>query len=86
LPPNIADTARFNRLPVRGARRQGGTWECRATNVGCRRRAQWLVRAGLAKLGWTEAELAARKNGDKSKLKLALKLRAETTTCLPAGR
>jgi len=44
------------------------------------------VRAGLAKLGWTEAELAARKNGDKSKLKLDVKLRAETTTCLPAGR
>jgi len=55
------------------------------SNVGCRRRTQWLVRAGLAKLGWTKAELAARKNGDKSKLKLAVKLREETTTCLPAG-
>jgi len=54
--------------------------ECRMSKTGA------LVRAGLAKLGWTEAELAARKNGDKSKLKLALKLRAETTTCLPAGR
>jgi len=49
-------------------------------------KAERLVREGLAKLGWTEAELAARKNGDKSKLKLAVKLRAETTTCLPAGR
>jgi len=49
-------------------------------------KAERLVRAGLAKLGWREAALAARKNGDKSKLKLAVKLRAETTTCLPAGR
>ena len=49
-------------------------------------KAEWLVRDGLAKLGWTEPELAARKNGDESKLKLAVKLQAETTTCLPAGR
>jgi hypothetical protein len=43
---------------------------------------------GLAKLGWTEADLAARRQGDRGELKLAAKLRAETTMTLTgmAGR
>jgi len=65
----------------RGASHYGGELQESATE-----KAERLVREGLAKLGWREAALAARKNGDKSKLKLAVKLRAETTTCLPAGR
>jgi len=65
----------------RGASHCGGELQESATE-----KAERLVREGLAKLGWREAALAARKNGDKSKLKLAVKLRAETTTCLPAGR
>ena len=45
-------------------------------------KAERLVREGLQKLGWTEAELAARRKGDGVKLKLAVKLRAETTRTL----
>ena len=41
-----------------------------------------LVRQELEKLGWTEAELGARRKGDRAKLKLAVKLRAETTMTL----
>jgi len=40
----------------------------------------------VAGMKWFLGTYTARKNGDKSKLKLAVKLRAETTTCLPAGR
>jgi len=61
----------------RGASHYGGELQESATE-----KAERLVRAGLAKLGWREAALAARKNGDTSKLKLAVKLRAETTICL----
>jgi hypothetical protein len=45
-------------------------------------RAERLAREGLAKLGWTEADLAARRKGDRGKLKLAVTLRAETTMTL----
>ncbi len=45
-------------------------------------RAERLVRTGLQKLGWAEKELLARRKGDKSKVKLARQLRAETTMTL----
>jgi REP element-mobilizing transposase RayT len=41
--------------------------------------AEVIVRAGLKRLGWTEADLAARAKGDVEKLKLAVRLRAETS-------
>jgi REP element-mobilizing transposase RayT len=45
-------------------------------------RAQPLVREGLQTLGWTEKELSQRPKGDKGKVKLARRLRAETTMTL----
>jgi REP element-mobilizing transposase RayT len=45
-------------------------------------RAERLVRAGLAALGWTEEELSGRAKGDPGKVKLARQLRAETTMTL----
>jgi REP element-mobilizing transposase RayT len=42
-------------------------------------RAEGIVREGLKQLGWKEADLAARPKGDREKLKLAVRLRAETT-------
>ena len=45
-------------------------------------RAEGLVRAGLAALGWTEKELCGRAQGDRGKVKLARQLRAETTMTL----
>jgi hypothetical protein len=45
-------------------------------------KAERLVREGLQELGWTEAELATRKRGHGSEVKLAVKLRAETTMTL----
>jgi hypothetical protein len=41
--------------------------------------AEKMVREGLKRLGWKEADLAARRKGDRGKLKVALRLRAETT-------
>jgi putative transposase len=41
--------------------------------------AEGIVRAGLKRLGWPEAELAERAKGDREKLKLAVRLRVETT-------
>ena len=41
--------------------------------------AEEIVRAGLRRLGWKEADLAARAKGDRAKVKLAVRLRAETT-------
>jgi putative transposase len=41
--------------------------------------AEQIVRAGLKRLGWTDADLEKRAKGDPEKLKLALRLRAETT-------
>jgi REP element-mobilizing transposase RayT len=51
-------------------------------------RAERLVRAGLKALGWGEKELSERRKGDKEKVKLARRLRAETTMTLGwiAGR
>ena len=45
-------------------------------------KAERLVREGLQKLGWTEAELATRQKGDRAKVKLPVKLRVETTMTL----
>jgi REP element-mobilizing transposase RayT len=45
-------------------------------------RAERLVREGLAGLGWTEKELSGRRKGDKGKVKLARRLRTETTMTL----
>ena len=45
-------------------------------------RAEDIVREGLKRLGWREADLAKRAKGDGEKLKLALRLRAETTVTL----
>jgi hypothetical protein len=41
-----------------------------------------LAREGLRRLGWTETELATRRKSDRAKLKVAMKLRAETTMTL----
>ena len=41
--------------------------------------AEEMVREGLKRLGWKEQDLAARRKGDGQKLKLALRLRKETT-------
>ena len=61
----------------RGAAHYGAELQESATE-----KAEWLVREGLQKLGWTEADLAARRRGDGAKLKLAVKLRTETTMTL----
>ena len=42
-------------------------------------RAEEMVREGLKRLGWKEADLAARRKGDPGKVKLAVRLRRETT-------
>ena len=51
-------------------------------------RAERLVRAGLRALSWGEKELSERRKGDREKVKLARRLRAETTMTLRwiAGR
>ena len=41
--------------------------------------AEGMVREGLKRLGWKEADLEARRKGDREKLKLAVRLRVETT-------
>ena len=46
------------------------------------RKAERLVAEGLKKLGWAEKELALRRKGDKEKVKLARRLRAQTTMTL----
>ena len=61
----------------RGAAHYGAELQESATE-----KAERLVRVELQKLGWTEADLAARRRGDGAKLKLAVKLRAETTMTL----
>ena len=43
------------------------------------RKAERLVAEGLKTLGWDEKELALRRKGDKGKVKLARRLRAQTT-------
>src|SRR5277367_442591 len=50
--------------------------------------AERMVREGLKRLGWKEADLAARRKGDVKKVKLAVRLRAETTVTVKwmAGR
>ena len=45
-------------------------------------KAERLVREQLQLLGWTEADLAARRRSDPSKLAIAARLRAETTLSL----
>jgi REP element-mobilizing transposase RayT len=45
-------------------------------------KAERLAREELAKLGWKETDLAQRRKGDPEKLKIAAKLRAETTMTL----
>ena len=41
--------------------------------------AEGIVREGMKRLGWKEADLVARRKGDREKLKLAVRLREETT-------
>jgi hypothetical protein len=41
--------------------------------------AEEIVREGLKRLGWEEEDLARRPRGDREKLKLAVRLRSETT-------
>ena len=45
-------------------------------------KAERLLAAELADAGWTEADLAGRRKGDRRKLKVAAKLRSETTMTL----
>jgi len=45
-------------------------------------RAQRMVRAAMKELGWDEKELRSRPKGDKAKVKLARRLRKETTMSL----
>jgi hypothetical protein len=47
--------------------------------------AQRIVAAELARRGWQEADLAARRKGDAAKVAIAQRLRRETTTCRQAG-
>ena len=42
-------------------------------------RAEGLVQEGLKRLGWSEDDLGTRRKGDRGKVKLAARLRAETT-------
>jgi hypothetical protein len=44
--------------------------------------AESVVKEGHKKLGWKEADLAATRKGDSRKVKLALRLRAETTATI----
>jgi hypothetical protein len=44
--------------------------------------AERVVKEGLKKLGWKEADLASTRNGDPRKVKLAVRLRAETTATI----
>ena len=44
------------------------------------------MRAGLNEVGWQEAQLAERRKCDPAKVKLAMRVRAETPPPLPAGR
>ena len=61
----------------RGASHYGEELQASATA-----KAERMAQEGLEALGWTEAELGARRRGDGAKLKLAVKLRAETTMTL----
>ncbi len=61
----------------RGASHYGAELQASATE-----KAELLVRAELQKLDWTEAELSTRQKGDRAKVKLAVKLRAEITVTL----
>ena len=45
-------------------------------------KAERLVREELAKLGWQEADLAERRKGDPGKVRIARRLRQETTMTL----
>lgn len=45
-------------------------------------KAERLVREELARLGWTEAELVRRRKGDAGKVRVARRLRSETTMTL----
>jgi hypothetical protein len=45
-------------------------------------RAEDIVRREMERLGWKEKDLEARRKGDREKVKLAMRLRAETTMTL----
>src|SRR5260370_10800841 len=45
-------------------------------------KAKRVIQAELKKLGWKEADLEARRKGDPEKVRMALRLRAETTMTL----
>jgi REP element-mobilizing transposase RayT len=45
-------------------------------------KAERLVQAGLNEVGWQEGQLAERRKGDPAKVKLAMRVRAETTMTL----
>ena len=49
-------------------------------------RTERMLAAELQRRGWAADQLAARRKGDREKVKIARRLRGETTTCLPAGR
>ena len=59
-----------------------------ATNYGAERReteeakAQRLVAAGIERVGWTERDLQGARKGDKRKVRMAVRLRRETTISL----
>ena len=61
----------------RGASHYGAELQASATE-----KAERLVRAGLQKLGWTEVELSTHQKGDRAKVRLTVKLRAEITVTL----
>ncbi len=68
--------------------RRGASHDGEELRESATERAERLAREGLRKLGWTETELAKRPKGDRTKLKLAVQLRRETTMRLKwiAGR
>jgi hypothetical protein len=47
-------------------------------------RAERIIAKELERLGWTEADLAARRKGDPAKMALAARLRQETTLTIKA--
>lgn len=62
--------------------RRGASHYGRELREGATEQAERMTCAGLKEIGWSEADLARRRKGDPTKLKLAVRLRAETTMTL----
>ena len=76
-------TGRFNQqllAQMKEQVREHHYGEERAERAG--EQAEGIVSEGLRRLGWKEGELEARSKGDREKVKLAARLRAETTVTM----